>query len=90
MKVLNRQSVFDVAVQTAGTPEAAFEVALKNGLSITDEIDGLEIEKMQPVNKEIEGYYRNNRLLPATGFSPDDSTEEGIEFWYVEYDMVVG
>jgi hypothetical protein len=89
IKVLNQQSVFDVAIQHSGSPEAAFLLAASNDLSITDELEvGSELDKTEVTNKNVAGYYANRKLLPATGFSLDDGFEEGIEFWYVEYDLV--
>lgn len=89
IKVLNNQSLFDVAIQHAGTPEAAFDLALRNGLSIVDELaTGAELAGVEVANKPVENYYSTRRLLPATGVS-GEAVEEGIEFWYVEYDFVV-
>jgi hypothetical protein len=89
VKVLNNQSLFDVAIQHAGAPEAAFELAAKNGLSITDELaTGSLLAGVDVVNKVVANYYSTRKLQPATGIT-DDAIEEGIEFWYVEYDLVV-
>jgi hypothetical protein len=89
IKVLNQQSLFDIGIQHAGAPEAAFDIALRNGLSMTDELaPGATLDNVDTANVNIEKYYSNRRLLPATGLSAE-GIEEGIEFWYVEYDFVV-
>jgi hypothetical protein len=89
IKVLNNQSLFDIGIQHDGAPEAAFELALVNGLSLTDELTtGAELDDVDVANVNIERYYSNRRLLPATGLT-GEGIEEGIEFWYVEYDFVV-
>ena len=38
IKALPSQTLVDVALQTAGSTEALFDVALANGISITDDI----------------------------------------------------
>jgi hypothetical protein len=93
VKVLNNQSLFDVAIQHAGAPEAAFVLARANGLSLTDELEtGAYIETpnldVSTSNSRVYDYYSNRKLFPATGITLED-IEEGIEFWYVEYDFVV-
>jgi hypothetical protein len=89
IKVLNSQSLFDVAIQYAGAPEAVFDIASRNGISITDELAaGAELKVADVINKNVENYYFNRKLLPATGIA-DELPEEGIEFWYAEYDFIV-
>ena len=82
--VLDRQSSFDVAVQTAGSAEAAFDLAMLNGLSVTDELEtGLELvpantsEGRGLRNRGIVDYYTNRQLKPAT-WPTNDSLFERI------------
>jgi hypothetical protein len=97
MKSLSGQSILDVAIQTAGSAEAAVLLALANGLSVTDELDaGQELTTVTAIDRDIFNYYANNQLKPATAISAgksagtgDGEADEGIEFWYVEYDFVV-
>ncbi|MDR0559123.1 MAG: hypothetical protein LBG92_03070 [Prevotellaceae bacterium] len=95
--VLSRQSLLDLAVQTSGSAEAAFELAAKNGISVTDDIDaGCELETVAVANAATANYYRNNDIKPATAAGGDSSgngggtggyADEGIEFWYVGFDF---
>lgn len=100
MTVHSGQSILDIAVQTAGGAEAAFSLAAANGLSVTDELyAGRELETVPPIDGDIFNYYVVNGLKPATsitsGFgsasgSGSGEPDEGIEFWFVEYDFEVG
>ena len=72
LTVLDRQSMFDIAVQALGSAESAFELAVLNGLSVTDELDaGLELLLPASANKEIATYYTNRQLKPATWLTDD-------------------
>jgi 2',3'-cyclic-nucleotide 2'-phosphodiesterase (5'-nucleotidase family) len=89
IKILNGQSLLDIAVQHAGAPEAAFDLALKNGLSITGELTaGNMIEAVETANGNVAKYYAARNILPATDIT-GPAEEEGIEFWYTEYDFGV-
>lgn len=47
----NNQTLLDIAVQECGTVEAAFEIAERNGLALTDELNTgqkLDIVMTQP------------------------------------------
>ena len=94
--VRNNQSLFDIALQTLGCTEAAFDIALINGISITDELltgQILQIPSMSDYTQRRNAeYYSINNILPATAITADIATtalEEGIEFWTVEYDLIV-
>ena len=98
MKVLSGQSVLDVEIQTAGSAEAAFLLAAANGLSITGELDaGDELATVAAIDRDVFNYYSSNQLKPATAITAAGSglgggsgeIEEGVEFWYVEYDFVI-
>jgi hypothetical protein len=89
IQVLNGQSLFDVAIQAAGSVEAAFAIAAANGVGITDELPaGLRLVVPAVANRQVADYYRVNGIVPATGHPlPFDTT--GVEFWAVEYDFIV-
>jgi len=70
--VLNNQSLFDISVQEYGTIEGVFEIALANGLSVTDTLTAgqkLIIPEIDQslVQPEIVDYYKRNDIHPATG-----------------------
>lgn len=91
IKVLAMQSLLDVGVQHAGGAEAAFDFALLNGLSLTDDLEPAALLDAAPTfSRPIRDRYATDRLEPATSLAASGTiVEEGIEFWYVEYDLVV-
>jgi hypothetical protein len=92
VKVLNGQSLFDIAIQAAGSIEAVFDIALANGISITDELQpGTVLVIPAVLNRRIADYYRVNDIHPATEISANDATllHDGVEFWFLEYDFII-
>jgi hypothetical protein len=87
---LDRQSLFDIAVQAMGSAEAAFELAMLNDLSVTDDlIVGQPVGTRRAVetrhavqtrhatsvqNPAIANYYSNRQLKPATGITENTLT----------------
>ena len=68
MKALQGQSIFDIAVQELGSAEAVYDLAVLNGLSVTDVLEiGQEILLPAVSNKTIADYYSNKLIKPATG-----------------------
>lgn len=56
-----------MAVQHCGSVEAAFDIALLNGISITDSIaPGTDLILPPVVDKDVVSYYANRGLVPAT------------------------
>jgi hypothetical protein len=92
MRVLEGQSVFDIAVQTAGGVEAAFSLALANGVSLTDDLTaGQELATVTPANKPIAEYYANKNIMPATGLTAEEqqATLGGIGYMGIGIDFIV-
>jgi hypothetical protein len=75
------QSLFDIALQESGSVLAAFDLALKNGKSITDELNvGAELT---PCETEFLGistkeYFLNTKI--ATNSTFDDENIINIDF----------
>jgi hypothetical protein len=92
VKVLNGQSLFDLAIQAAGSVEAVFDIAAANGVSITDELQPGTILVIPAVsNRQVADYYRSNSIRPATTLGAHDVEfiTEGINYWRIEYDFEV-
>lgn len=95
MKVLARQSLFDIALHQGGSIEAIFELAGLNDLSITDNLEaGSDIVLSETVlSKRVKEYYSTNNIFPATSITENESAEtisqEGIGYWAIEVDFVV-
>lgn len=88
-KVLDGQSTLDIAIQTGGSVESVFDLAIQNGLSITDSLSPSQM-LINPVvsNALVLAYYQLKGLTPATDIG-EGEIEEGIEFWYIEHDFIV-
>ncbi len=75
---LDRQSIFDIAIQKRGGVEAAFALALENDLSLTEDLTvGQAIRLSSPLStsltrrgeRTVADFYTKKQLLPATGIS---------------------
>jgi hypothetical protein len=91
-KVLNGQSLFDLAIQEAGSVEAVFDLALAAGLGITADMPaGTLLAASAVVGRQVADYYRTNSIRPATALSAQDAelVREGIGYWRAEYDFAV-
>lgn len=95
--ILHNQSLLDLAIQHTGTAENAFDLALANNRSLTDDLQageslGLTTHGIQP-NKDILNYYQSKKLQPATGINYQSSTindkPRGIDYWVIQMDFIV-
>ena len=67
--VIPNQSFFDVAVQEDGSVLNAFEWAIKNGFSITDDLDpgqNLIAPNSSYKNTEVADYFKGKKQMIAT------------------------
>jgi hypothetical protein len=93
VKVLEGQSLFDLAVQACGSVESVISMAGLNDLAITDVlIAGSVIGTPETLSKSVSEYYRMKGMRPATAVTisaMDNLRDEGIDYWAVEIDFVV-
>ena len=78
VKVLENQSLFDLAVQECGGIEAVFGLAVLNGLSVTDSVEPGTLLKLTSglvASSAIRGYYQARKLKPATNIELDENGE---------------
>lgn len=94
--ILHNQSLLDLAIQHTGAVENAFDLALANNRSITDDLEAgdwlMANSQELKANKDILSYYTAKKLQPATAISGDYSTDnslQGIDYWTVKIDFVV-
>ena len=78
VQALEGQSLLDVAVQTAGSVEAAIAMATVNGLSISDDIEPATLRTADVQNKAIAGYYGARAIKPATAVTDKGQIFEDI------------
>lgn len=96
-KVLDCQSLWDIALRESGDITGAWEMAEASGIGLTDKLSaGQEIEAPFDLkNKQSAAYYALHDIHPATAITMDiESGEgalllEGIEFWGIEYDFII-
>ena len=84
----NNQTLLDIAVQECGTVEAAFEIAERNGLALTDELNtGQKLDIVMTTTRE-ESVVQELAAAPSA-----EETEMvpygGIGFMGIEIDFVV-
>jgi hypothetical protein len=94
VKVSDKQSLFDIAVQSLGSVSAVFELATENDLSITEALTaGQSLGLSEVYSSDVADYFTNKKIKPATAITSTDYNEtiaqEGIEFWAIEMDFVV-
>lgn len=93
VKVLDGQSLFDIAIRRCGDISAAYSIAEMNGLSITDPLTaGQELEIPDPYDKDVAGYFSNRGIEPATALTSEvfESVEnEGLDYWILEVDFII-
>lgn len=93
--VTSQQSTLDLALQYCGSLEAAFDLALLNNVSITDDLSGgQQLDVPAALSKDVTKYYAVNDIRPATAITIEAINEiigsgEGIGFWAIGYDFVV-
>jgi hypothetical protein len=86
--VRDRQSLFDIAVSTAGSIEAVSDIAGVKGIGITGELRaGMELTVPEVLNKEVADYFRTNGIIPATAV--EEGTDQGIDFWAIEHNFII-
>lgn len=93
VKPLDRQSLIDVAIQTSGSVEAAFDLSAKNDVAISQELaPGAELETVAAVDKTVLSRYEARNIRPATELSAADLEAVpygGIGFMGIEIDFIV-
>lgn len=93
VKVKDRQSLLDMAVQTAGSMEAAFGLSAANDVSLTDTLtDGQVLDTVAAENADTVRRYSVQGIQPATALSKEEMAalaQEGINFMGIEIDFIV-
>lgn len=92
--VKDRQTLADIALQYGGELSAIMEIALMNGLSLTDALaDGQTLEVPdRPADERVVSRYRVKKIEPATELSVEEMAAcpyGGINFMGIEIGFVV-
>lgn len=91
--ILHHQSLLDLAIQHTGTAENAFDLALANGLSLTDDLEaGGSIQLIAygiQQNKDILNYYTAKNIQPATAITAAVEQPQGISYWAIGINFII-
>ena len=82
------QSLLDIALQHTGSAETALDIALANGISLSDNLETgatLTLPDTQG-NKPMAQYYTVNKIMPATSLETEIG---GINYMGIEIDFIV-
>lgn len=76
----SNQSLFDIAIQETGAPEAAFLLALDNDIEITETLKpgSLLLYSGEIISPDIYNYYRTRNIKPATALKDYSEPSERI------------
>jgi len=94
--VIPFQSFFDIAIQEDGSVSAAFDWAVANGISITDEL--FPAQKLIAPNSEyryieVANYFKGKQQMLATGFNLENidfpMEPTGIDYMIIGTDFIV-
>lgn len=91
----SRQSLLDIAIQECGSFEAAYELAERNGLAVTDDLEtGAELGFIREdvTKKQVVAHLAARHIKPATAPSEEDTSLApcgGIGFMGIEIDFIV-
>lgn len=82
------QCLMDIAIERCGSATALFDLALLNGLSITEDVSiGFELLLPPVVNVGIAKYFADKQIIPATGERNKKQLEilepQGIGHWRI-------
>lgn len=88
------QSLMDISIEKCGSVTALFELALANGLSITDDVEvGTTLQLPIPTNAAVKQYFENKGIVPATIEAAAKQFEnlnpQGIGYWEIGNDFIV-
>ncbi|MFC0344059.1 hypothetical protein [Epilithonimonas hispanica] len=93
--VLHNQSLLDFAIQHTGSAQNAFEIAMANNMSLTDQLTAgaeLTVPGTVAMDLDIKNYYSSKAIQPATDVtvsSDDEQEQEGISIWGINNDFIV-
>lgn len=96
IKILNNQSLIDVALHHTGSAQNAFLIAKENSLSVTSYlVAGYELVIPEGVafNREMLDFYESKKIQPATDETYNELTQpeelEGIGYWIINKNFKV-
>ena len=93
--VLHNQTLLDFAIQHTGNVTNAFEIAMANSISVSDELiagSTLIIPATVVNDTDVLQYYASRAIQPATDitqYGESEETPEGISVWVIDQNFIV-
>ena len=90
--ILNGQSLFDIALESNGSTLSAFEIALKNGISVTEILEtgnSLLTHVSKYENRSVLNYFASRNIATELQVTFDDIESSGIGFMIIENNFIV-
>lgn len=93
--ILHNQSILDFAIQHTGSAQNAFEIAMANNMSVTDQLTAgteLVIPNSVAMDVDVKNYYQSKAIQPATDITQNGESEqspEGISVWILDKNFIV-
>jgi len=92
IKVLHRQSFFDISIVCTGSVENTFEIAFANNRAVTENIEPETIiiipeTLLRDIN--VINYYTSRKIKPATALGIEKAQPAGIGFWTIQKNFKV-
>lgn len=88
VRVLATQTLLDIAMQELGDYSRAMELAVLNGLKITDTLTAgttLQVPEYDKVNRHLVNLFSDDSNKPGTGFTEiENAVLQGIGYWRIE------
>lgn len=91
IKVLNQQSILDIAIQYTGDVQNCFDIAVANGMAVSDLMNTgktLSVSNNANAKADVLQYYTSKNLKPATGTTLSQDSQvpslKGIGYMQLE------
>ncbi|UDQ54985.1 hypothetical protein LJF28_04785 [Chryseobacterium indologenes] len=93
--VLHNQSILDIAVQYTGKAENAFDIAMINGISVSDSLVSGQIIEIPETNidNDMVSFLKRKNVKPATAVNTnliEIRPLAGIGYWEIENEFIIG
>ncbi|KMQ63004.1 hypothetical protein ACM46_13720 [Chryseobacterium angstadtii] len=91
IKVLNKQSILDIAIQHTGDVQNCFDIAIANGMAVSDLLTtgkALSVSDITNAKADVLQYYQSKNIKPATGTTLSEERQvpslKGIGYMQLE------
>ena len=94
VKILDGQTLVDIAIQELGDGERVMELATLNEMNITDDLvsgEYVDVPEYDKSKRSMVNLFKDDANKPASGMYPTPGVlpQQGIGYWIIETDFVV-